>query len=63
MNVRAGAVRDWVQLQEFALEQERLGVPSILVFELDEMVELAVKVPQLQDQTSSFPAHDDSTGK
>ena len=51
------------QLQEFALEQERLGVPSILAFALDKMVASAVKAPQPQDQTSSFRAHDGSTGK
>lgn len=51
------------QLQDFALEQERLGVPSISVSLFDELVKIAVKAPPPQDQTSGSRAHDDSNGK
>ena len=51
------------QLQDFALEQERLGVPTISVSLFDELVKIAVKTPQQQDQTSSSHVRDDLNEK
>ena len=51
------------KLSDFVDQEINRGVPNISKLEFAEIINRSVKVPQSQDQTSGFHAHDDLSEK